>query len=86
MDRLQLREHLQAAGVPEDLYMLVGLDAPRSVREGACVLRPNEHSWEVVVWGPARPGPTLVFMTEAEACYYVLHLLTASPAPRPAPA
>ncbi len=34
MDRLRLKQYLEAAGVPEDRYLLVGVDPPRAVREG----------------------------------------------------
>ena len=52
MDLQQLKHCLLAAGVPEDGYLLVGLDAPRPVREGACIIRPNQRTWEVLVWRP----------------------------------
>lgn len=87
MDRVQLRQRLRAAGVAEDRYLLVGLDPPRSVSAGACIVRPNERSWEVLVWEPRRAQPSLTFLTEAEACEYVLTVLTvgrAAPAPAPA--
>jgi hypothetical protein len=78
MDRLQLKQCLQAAGVPDDRYLLVGLDPPRAVREGACIVRPNQRSWEVLVWEPVRLQPSLTFLTEGEACEYVLDILTAT--------
>jgi hypothetical protein len=81
MDRLQLKRCLQAAGVPDDRYLLVGLDAPRAVREGACIVRPNQRSWEVLVWEPARLQPSLTFVNEDEACEYVLDVLTAAVRP-----
>jgi hypothetical protein len=78
MDRLQLKQCLQAAGVPDDRYLLVGLDQPRAVREGACIVRPNQRSWEVLVWEPVRLQPSLTFLNEGEACEYVLDILTAT--------
>ncbi|HXW82314.1 MAG TPA: hypothetical protein VEJ84_22645 [Acidimicrobiales bacterium] len=76
MDRLQLKQCLQAAGVAEDRYLLVGLDPPRAVREGARIVRPNQRSWEVLVWEPVRLQPSLTFLNEQEACEYVLDVLT----------
>jgi len=76
MDRVRLKQYLNAAGVPEDRYLLVGLDPPRAVREGACILRPNQRSWEVLVWEPARLAPSLTFLSEGQACDYVLDALT----------
>jgi hypothetical protein len=76
MDRKQLKQCLQAAAVPEDRYLLVGLDAPRTVGEGACILRPNQRSWEVLVWESMRMHPSLTFLSEDEACEYVLTVLT----------
>jgi hypothetical protein len=78
MDRLQLKECLEAASVPEDRYLLVGLDRPRAVREGACIVRPNQRNWEVLIWEPARPAATLSFLNEEQACDYALDLLTAA--------
>jgi hypothetical protein len=86
MDRVQLREYLQAAGVAEDRYLLVGLDAPRTVREGAYVVRPNQRSWEVLVWEPVRLEPSLTFLNEDEACEYVLGALVPVKAPEQQPA
>ncbi len=87
MDRVQLKQRLGAAGVPEDSYLLVGLEAPRSVSAGACIVRPNERSWEVLVWEPRREQRSLSFSTEDEACEYVLAALTVTPAgPATAPA
>lgn len=80
MNRLRLKQCLQAAGVPEDRYLLVGLDQPRAVREGACIVRPNQRSWEVLVWEPVRLKPSLTFLDENEACQYALTVLTPSPA------
>ena len=79
MHRLQLKHYLEAAGVPEDRYLLVGVDPPRPVSEGACILRPNQRSWEVLVWRPVPLRPSLTFLTEQEACEYVLDALTAQP-------
>jgi hypothetical protein len=76
MDRLQLKQCLQAAGIPEDRYLLVGLEQPRSVREGACVVRPNERNWEVLIWEPTHIRPSLTFLNEDEACDRVLDILT----------
>ena len=96
MDLQQLKQCLLAAGVPEDSYLLVGLDPPRAVREGACIVRPNQRTWEVFVWRPVRVEPSLTFLNEDEACERALDMLTApittseAPArpvtPRPAPA
>jgi hypothetical protein len=85
MDRLQLKECLDAASVPEDRYLLVGLDPPRAVREGACIVRPNQRSWEVLIWEPARVAAPLSFLNEEQACDYVLDLLTAPASTPPAP-
>jgi len=57
----------------------VGVDPPRPVSEGACILRPNQRSWEVLVWRPVPLRPSLTFLTEQEACEYVLDALTAQP-------
>lgn len=76
MDRRQLKQYLQAAAVPEDRYLLVGLDAPRTVGEGACILRPNQRTWEVLVWETRRLHPSLTFLRESEACEYVRTVLT----------
>jgi hypothetical protein len=76
MHRLQLKHYLEAAGVPEDRYLLVGVDPPRPVREGAFVVRPNERKWEVLVWRPTAARPAISFLTEAQACEYVLDMLT----------
>jgi hypothetical protein len=84
MDLQQLKQCLLAAGVAEDEYLLIGLDAPRAVREGACIVRPNQHSWEVFGWRPVRLEPSLTFLSEDEACEYALDLLT-SPITRSAP-
>ena len=81
MDRLQLKECLEAASVPEDRYLLVGLDPPRAVREGACIVRPNQRSWEVLIWEPVRLAAALSFLNEEQACNYALDLLTAPPSP-----
>ena len=78
MDRLQLKQCLQAAGVPEDRYLLVGIDAPRAVREGAWIVRPNQRCWEVLVWEPVRSHPSVSFLSEDEACEYVLDELTSA--------
>ncbi len=78
MDLQQLKHCLQAAGVPEEVYLLIGLDPPRAVREGACIIRPNQRSWEVFVWRPVRVEPSLSFLTEDEACEYVLEVLTSA--------
>jgi hypothetical protein len=78
MDLQQLKHCLQAAGVPEDGYLLIGLDPPRAVREGACIIRPNQRSWEVFVWRPCRVEPSLTFLSEDEACEYVLDVLTSA--------
>jgi hypothetical protein len=83
MDRLRLRECLEAAGVPEDRYLLVGLDPPRAVREGACIVRPNQRRWEVLVWEPARMVAALSFLNEDQACDYALDVLTAAAGRRP---
>ncbi|HTW10300.1 MAG TPA: hypothetical protein VME46_22540 [Acidimicrobiales bacterium] len=80
MDRLRLKRCLEAAGVPADRYLLVGVDAPKSLSEGACVVRPNQRNWEVLVREPVHTHPTLVFVTEAEACEYVLDALTTAAA------
>lgn len=85
MDRLQLKRCLEAAGVPEDRYLLVGLDPPRTVREGACIVRPNQQSWEVLVWEPVRLRPSLSFLNEDQACEYVLDVLTHTGGPKVAP-
>jgi len=76
MDRLQLKHCLEAACVPEDRYLLVGVDPPRTVREGACIVRPNQRNWEVLTWEPVRLRPCLTFLTEEQACEYVLDVLT----------
>ena len=81
MDRLQLKGCLQAAGVPEERYLLVGVDAPRTVREGAWVLRPNQHFWEVLKWEPRRSTPSTTFLNEQEACTFVLGALTGQSSP-----
>jgi hypothetical protein len=78
MDLQQLKRCLLAAGVAEDGYLLVGLDAPRAVREGAWIIRPNQRSWEVFVWRPVRVEPSLTFLSEDEACEYALDVLTSS--------
>ena len=80
MDRLQLKHCLEAAGVAEDRYLLVGVDAPRPVRAGAWIVRPNQRSWEVLVWQPVHLQPSLTFLSEDEACEYVLSVLAV---PRP---
>ena len=77
MHRLQLKHCLEAAGVAEDKYLVVGVDPPHAVSEGACILRPNERSWEVLVWRPSRSQPPLSFLSEDDACEYVLDTLTA---------
>jgi hypothetical protein len=79
MDRLQLKECLEAASVPQDRYLLVGLDPPRAVREGACIVRPNQRSWEVLIWEPVRLAAALSFLNEEQACNYALDFLTAPP-------
>jgi hypothetical protein len=79
MDRLELKQHLQAGGVREDRYLLVGLDPPRAVEEGACIVRPNQHSWEVLVWAPVKSHVSLTFSNEDEACEYVLNTLIVMP-------
>ena len=56
-----------------------GLDPPRSVREGACIVRPNQHSWEVLVWSPVDPHLVLTFSNEDEACEYLVNTLIAVP-------
>ncbi len=84
MDRLQLKHYLEDAGVAEDRYLLVGVNAPRPVGPGACIVRPNQRSWEVLVWGPVRLQLSLTFLAESEACEYVLDVLTAD-LPRVAP-
>jgi hypothetical protein len=76
MDLQQLKHCLLAVGVPEDGYLLVGLDPPRAVREGACIVRPNQRSWEVFVWRPVRVEPSFMFLSEDEACERALDLLT----------
>jgi hypothetical protein len=78
MDLQQLKHCLLAAGVPEDGYLLIGLDPPRAVREGACIIRPNQRSWEVLVWRPVRLEPSVTFLSEDEACEYALDLLTSA--------
>ena len=78
MDLQQLKHRLLAAGVPEDGYLLVGLDAPRAVREGACIVRPNQRTWEVLVWRPVRVEPSLTFLSEDEACEQALGMLTSA--------
>jgi hypothetical protein len=83
MDRLRLKQYLEAAGVPEDRYLLVGLDPPRAVREGACIVRPNQHSWEVLVWEPARLVASLSFVNEDQACGYALDVLKPAAGRRP---
>ncbi len=82
MNRLHLKQCLDAAGIPEDRYLLVGLDPPRALREGACVVRPNQRDWEVLVWEPVRPRVSLTFLNEDQACDYVLDVLApAGPGP-----
>ncbi len=83
MDRLQLKQCLQAAGVPEDSYLLVGLDPPKTVREGACIVRPNQRSWEVLMWEPASRPWSRIFPNEDLACGYALDVLTPAAARRP---
>ena len=83
MDRLRLKQYLEAAGVPEDRYLLVGVDPPRAVREGACIVRPNQRSWEVLVWEPARLAASLSFVNEDQACGYALDVLTPPASRRP---
>jgi hypothetical protein len=78
MDRLRLKQCLEAAGVPEDRYLLVGLDPPRAVRGGACIVRPNQRSWEVLIWEPAKLVASLSFVNEGQACDYALDVLTAA--------
>lgn len=78
MDLQQLKHCLQAAGIPESGYLLVGLDPPRAVQEGACIIRPNQRNWEVFVWRPVRVEPSLTFLSEEEACEYVLGVLTSA--------
>jgi hypothetical protein len=75
MDLHQLKHCLQAAGVPENEYLLVGLDPPRTVTEGACIVRPNQHSWEVLVWQPVHREPSVTFLSEEDACEYMLNVL-----------
>jgi hypothetical protein len=81
MDRLRLKECLEAAGVPEDRYLLVGVDPPRAVREGACIVRPNQRAWEVLIWEPARLAALLSFLNEDQACGYALDVLTTAAKP-----
>jgi hypothetical protein len=83
MDRLRLKQYLEAAGVPEDRYLLVGVDPPRAVREGACIVRPNQRNWEVLVWEPARLAASLSFVNEDQACGYALDVLTPPASRRP---
>jgi hypothetical protein len=84
MDRLRLKQYLEAAGVPEDKYLLVGLDPPRAVCEGACIVRPNQRSWEVLVWEPAgMAASSLTFINEDQACGYALDVLTRAARHRP---
>jgi hypothetical protein len=83
MDRLRLKQYLEAAGVPEDKYLLVGLDPPRAVREGACIVRPNQRTWEVLVWEPAGIVPSRTFLNEDQACGYALDVLTPAAKGRP---
>ena len=78
MDLQQLKHCLAAAGVPEDGYLLVGLDAPRALREGACIVRPNQRSWEVFIWRPVRVEPSFTFLNEDEACEHALDTLTSA--------
>ncbi len=78
MDLQQLKHCLVAAGVPEDGYLLVGLDAPRALREGACIVRPNQRSWEVFIWRPVRVEPSFTFLNEDEACEHALDMLTSA--------
>lgn len=78
MDLQQLKHYLLAAGVPDDRYLLVGLDVPRAVREGACIVRPNQRGWEVLVWRPVRVEPSLTFLSEDEACERALDMLTSA--------
>ncbi len=78
MDRLRLKQYLEAAGVPEDSYLLVGLDPPKAVREGACIVRPNQRSWEVLMWEPASRPRSFIFLNEDLACGYALDVLTPS--------
>ncbi|MGP8206618.1 MAG: hypothetical protein ACLQVK_11320 [Acidimicrobiales bacterium] len=78
MDLQQLKQCLLAAGVAEGEYLLIGLDPPRAVREGACIVRPNQRSWEVLVWRPVRLEPSLTFLSEDEACEYALDVLTSA--------
>ena len=86
MDRLRLKQCLDAAGVPEDRYLLVGLDPPRAVCGGACIVRPNQRNWEVLVWEPARLVATLSFVNEDQACDYALDVLTVPSGRRGVPA
>jgi hypothetical protein len=82
MNRLHLKQCLDAAGIPEDRYLLVGLDPPRALREGAWVVRPNQRDWEVLVWQPVRSRVSLTFLNEDQACGYVLEVLApAAPGP-----
>jgi hypothetical protein len=83
VDRLQLKQYLQAAGVTEDSYLLVGLDPPKAVREGACIVRPNQRSWEVLMWEPASRPWSRLFLNEDLACGYALGVLTSTAAQRP---
>lgn len=83
MDRLRLKQYLEAAGVPEDSYLLVGLDPPKAVREGACIVRPNQRSWEVLTWEPASRPRSLTFLNEDLACGYALDVLIPAAARRP---
>jgi hypothetical protein len=83
MDRFQLKQYLDAAGVAEDNYLLVGLDRPRPVREGACIVRPNQRSWEVLVWQPARLAPSFTFLNEEQACDCALDILAPAGERRP---
>ena len=71
MDLQQLKQCLLAAGVPEGEYLLMGLDPPRAVREGACIVRPNQRSWEVLRLAARPPGASLTFLNEEEACEYL---------------
>jgi hypothetical protein len=83
VDRLQLKQYLQAAAVPEDRYLLVGLDPPKAVREGACIVRPNQRSWEVLMWEPASRPWSRIFLNEDLACAYALDVLPPAAARRP---
>src|SRR5690242_14431339 len=86
MDRMELRDRLRRAGIPDDMYELTGMHSGSRSDLSFPFLEERSGEWVVGVEERGRRGVMSRFATEDEACRFLYdRLVREVAAPPPAP-